>query len=225
LGDVRKARIARIEVLGGRGNEESSFMVWRPKQRPASCRKLVDEEDDGPATARVRERSLTALDRVNSDMLDFLHPHLLNNYTQKVFWLDSRFYQAPAPHAGNSWLVPFLNRSEMLRLAAALMGLTWETFQSDPSRLTNVEFTRPMVTLHSLVIRSVQQEVERSKRLPTADKLTVAANLAQSATILLIFEVKSYTQSVFFVSTSSPSKFPKRKHALMDVCDERSGAR
>jgi hypothetical protein len=174
-------------------------MVWRPKQRSASHRQLAEEDGDFAAPAvRVREQSLTALDRVNSDMLDFLHPRLLKNYTDKVFWLDSRFYQAPAPHAGNSWLGHFLCRSEPLRLAAALMGLTWETLQGDVSRVSNVDFSRPIVGLYSLVIRNLQQEVERSQRLAMADKLTVAANLAQSATILLIFEVKIYTHSVLY---------------------------
>jgi hypothetical protein len=179
----------------------------------------VAEEEDGASAApaaRVRQQSLTSLDRVNSDMLDFLHPHLLKNYTEKVFWLDSRFYQAPAPHVGNSWLGHFLNRSEPLRLAAALMGLTWETLQADMSRLSNVDFARPMVTLHSLIIRNVQQEVERSKRLARADKLTVAANLAQSATILLIFEVQVYTHVVFF--SPSSSFYDAEKKTSTDGC-------
>ena len=89
-------------------------------------------------------------------MLDFLHPQLVANYVDKVFWLDSGFYQSPGPYRGNAWLRDFLVRSRDTHLAAALMGLTWHTLQQDMSRLTDIAFNVPLTLLHSRVIHERQ---------------------------------------------------------------------
>ncbi|KAH8647177.1 fungal-specific transcription factor domain-containing protein [Xylariales sp. PMI_506] len=131
-----------------------------------------------------------ALDRINSGMLDFLHPQLLADYTDTVFWFDSRFYQCPGPYDGNSWMTTFLSRSRGTHLAAALMGLTWRTLQKDMSRVSSINFTRSLTTLHSVVVQNVREEIERSRDLVRSEEvLTVAANLSKCASLLLIFEV------------------------------------
>lgn len=130
------------------------------------------------------------LDRVNSGMLDFLHPQLLTDYTEQVFWLDSGFYQSPGPYQGNSWMKGFLTRSQNTHLAAALMGLTWRTWQDDLSTLTNIDATRPLTALHSLVVQNVKDDLDRAQALMSTDELlATGAALAKCASLLLTFEV------------------------------------
>lgn len=186
-----RARISCIEATGAATNTDAGpmFLKWRPK--PASAGRRTANRAGNPSPTS----NLVALDRINSDQVDFLHPQLLHDYTESVFWLDSRFYQPPAPYTGNAWLRDYLGRSRHGQLAAALMGLTWQVLKRDVSRLINLEFTRPLVTLHSLVMEGVRHDIERSNQLarggPLAEGelLATAASLTKSTAILLIFEV------------------------------------
>ncbi len=130
--ELRDDRRALITTVGPASRTaDSNFRVWRVKpasnipQRAASMTPAgqlqlrrgpeVDSRNSSLKDAASHHRHticLTALDHVNSDMLDFLHPQLLADYTDKVFWLDSGFYQSPEPYRGNSWMKGFLMRSQ-----------------------------------------------------------------------------------------------------------------
>lgn len=84
----------------------------------------------------------------------------------------------------------FLGRSKETRLAAALMGLTWCIFQDDTSRINNIKYTQALMVLHSIVVQSVRDEIEKSKYLMSSgEALAMGVNLAKCASLLLIFEV------------------------------------
>src|SRR3569833_1401529 len=209
LGDDRRALIAPVGATSR--TEDSAFRGWRLKPtlrtagsatRPAAHPRQRERQSStgqppgkipggGDGSSNLPKESLVALDRINSGMLDFLHPQLLNNYTDHVFWLDSRFYQSPGPYTGNSWLKEYLVRSKETHLAAALMGLTWQMLRSDMSQLININLTQPLVILHSAVVQSVKDEIQKSRSLLSNEEVpTVGANLAHCAGLLLSFEVR-----------------------------------
>lgn len=158
--------------------------------------RTVSVED--AASHHIHTTCLTALDRVNSGVIDFLHPQLLADYINQVFWLDSSFYQSPAPYHGNLWMKQFIMRSQKTHLAAALMGLTWRAWQGDLSRITNIGNTRSLTVLHSLVIQNVKDDLARAQGWRTTDELlTIGASLAKCATMLLTFEVILHSCAVF----------------------------
>ncbi len=208
--DLRGDRRALIASVGAASRtRDSTFRVWRLKPESQAGPRQTEAEisDDGQTAGCAHENGarqpcsemavaqsdagyLLAPDRPNSSMLNFLHPQLLANYTDKVFWLDSRFYECPGPYEGNAWMKDFLVRSKETHLAASLMGLTWRGYQLDISRLSDIEFTRPLMLLHSLVIQSVKDEIARSQNVVKKEEiLEIGVNLAKCASILLIFEV------------------------------------
>jgi hypothetical protein len=175
LGDDRRARIAKVGAVVAEG----TFRVWRP-QKPSA-----------PKNAEPPALDLAALDRVNAVFPNFLHPHLLSNYTKRVFWLDSRFYQCPTTdQRSNAWLTGWLARNQTTHLAAALMGLTWTSIESDLTQLIDIKFTRSLSALHGVVIASLGSDISRSRSAMTASEvLSNGAVLVHTAELLLIFEV------------------------------------
>lgn len=208
--ELRGDRRALVAAVGPASRkEDSKFRVWRVEPTPSLPWRVMAKTRagrphlgrglaKGSRTPPLQDASslpsptvcLTALDRVNSGVIDFLHPQLLVDYTDKVFWLDSRFYQSPGPYLGNSWMKTFLLRSQKAHLAAALMGLTWRTWQDDLSRLTDIDVTRPLTTLYTLVVQSVKDDLDHAQTLTTTEELlATGATLAKCAAMLLTFEV------------------------------------
>ncbi|KAL7940820.1 hypothetical protein V8C42DRAFT_336439 [Trichoderma barbatum] len=202
LREDRRALLASVGAAASR-TEHSIFRVWRLRPAQHESQAQIDKptaerrqknSSQQPSWEAVASHSnatcLITTDRVNSGMLDFFHPQLLANYTNEVFWLNSRFYQSPGPYEGNSWMKTFIVRSKETHLAAALMGLTWWTLQKDTSRIINIDFTRPLVLLYSLVIQSVKDQVVRSQSATSSEEvMLIGANLGKCATLLLSFEL------------------------------------
>jgi hypothetical protein len=206
LGDDRRALIASVGAASRSAN--SRFRAWRMTAEPRAWSRFQFETQSNNLmidSAPEAVSSLVALDRVNSGLLDFLHPRLLSNYTESVFWLNSRFYQSPGLYEGNSWIRTFLTRSPKTHLAAALMGLTYQTVHDDMSRIINIDFTRSLTVLHSIVVQGISDEIEQSRKLDnTAEAvLRVGANLAKCVTLLLIFEVRPFSRPVSSKSRST----------------------
>ncbi|KAB5566192.1 hypothetical protein GE09DRAFT_730682 [Coniochaeta sp. 2T2.1] len=208
--ELNRDRRALISTVGSAARtDNSNFRVWRLKptanrqqseQRQIEQRQQDESAGSSPGNGTI---ALTALDRVNSGYIDFLHPQFLVDYTDKVFWKNSRFYHAPGPYNGNSWMKAFLVRSQKTQLAAALMGLTYSWIY-DKSRLVNINVTQALSVLHSLVVQGVSDQLEKAQDLAaTDDVLSAGAILAKCATILLIFEVSCCPLSLSVTGSAS----------------------